>query len=131
MNEKLRSLLDTVQRTAVQINETADAAAHCVSRKASELLSVAKLNIRVADLTGEVDLRLQELGQMLYDTHTGAPTDSEVLLAKLREVDGLKAQIRALNDEIGQEQCRVPVCPACGAAACAGDVYCRECGGKL
>ena len=34
---------------------------------------------------------------MLYATHCGKPSDSEVLLEKLRVIDGLEEQIRALS----------------------------------
>ena len=56
-----------------------------------------------------------------------------VLLAKLEEIDGLKAQIQALREEEarlrGKES--TPVCPTCGAPSQEGDLYCRTCGGKL
>lgn len=130
MNEKLYELLETVQRTAIQVSDTAAGAAYGVGKKAGELLSVAKLNIRVADLKAEVNAQLRELGEMLYATHTGNPTDSETLLAKLQEIDVLKAQIDELNAEIGREQAAY-TCPTCGAAVQDGDQFCRECGGKL
>lgn len=130
MNEKLYELLETVQRTAVQVSDTAADAAYGVGKKASELLSVAKLNIRVADLKAEVNTQLRELGEMLYATHTGNPTDSEILLHKLQEIDALKAQIRELNSEINQEQA-AHTCATCGALVHDGDLFCRECGGKL
>lgn len=130
MNEKLYELLETVQRTAVQVSDTAADAAYGVGKKASELLSVAKLNIRVADLKAEVNTQLRELGEMLYATHTGNPTDSEILLTKLQEIDALKAQIRELSAEINREQA-VHTCATCGALVQDGDVFCRECGGKL
>nr|WP_326184819.1 zinc ribbon domain-containing protein [uncultured Oscillibacter sp.] len=129
MNEKLAELLDTVQKTAVQAADVASDAAYGVSKKAGELLSVAKLRIRAATLEGSVDGALMELGEMLYATHTGDPTDSEVLLAKLQEIDGLKAELAAVNERIDREQART--CATCGAEAREGDAFCRECGGKL
>lgn len=130
MNEKLYELLETVQRTAVQVSDTAADAAYGVGKKAGELLSVAKLNIKVADLKAEVNTQLRELGEMLYATHTGDPTDSEMLLAKLQEIDALKAQISELKTEIGREQA-AHTCATCGAVIRDGDLFCRECGGKL
>ena len=130
MNEKLYELLDTIQRTAVQASDVAADAAYGVSKKAGELLSVAKLNIRVVELKAEVNTALRELGEMLYATHTGTPTDSEILQAKLREIDDLKAQIAALEAQIGRERA-AHTCATCGAVTRDGDDFCRECGGKL
>ena len=67
---------------------------------------------------------------MIYATHTGTLTESEVLLAKLQEIDGLRQQIDRLEREIARLQGGA-VCPFCGAAARSGDVFCRECGQKL
>lgn len=130
MNEKMQELLDSVQRTALQVGDAAADAAYGVGKKAGELLSVAKLRIRAATLESAVDEGLRGLGTMLYATHTGDPTDSEVLLAKLQEIDGLKAELREVNEGIGREQ-EAGTCATCGAAVREGDAFCRECGGKL
>ena len=130
MNEKLQELLDSVQRTASQMGDMASDAAYGAGRKAEELLSVAKLNIRVASLRADVNVALREVGEMLYATHTGTPTDSEILLAKLEEIDGLNAQISGLEAQIGKERA-AHTCSTCGATAQDGDQFCRECGGKL
>ena len=84
MNERLHELLDAVQRTASQVGGSAADAAYGVGRRAGELLSVAKLNIRIMDLKGAVNTALREVGEMIYATHTGTLTESEVLLAKLQ-----------------------------------------------
>ena len=123
MNERLQELLDAVQRTASQVGGSAADAAYGMGKRAGELLSVAKLNIRIMDLKGAVSTALREVGEMIYATHTGTLTESEVLLAKLQEIDGLRQQIARLQGGA--------VCPFCGAAARSGDVFCRECGQKL
>ena len=118
MNERLQELLDAVQRTASQVGGSAADAAYGMGKRAGELLSVAKLNIRIMDLKGAVSTALREVGEMIYATHTGTLTESEVLLAKLQEREIARLQGGA-------------VCPFCGAAARSGDVFCRECGQKL
>ena len=127
MNERLQELLDAVQRTASQVGGSAADAAYGMGKRAGELLSVAKLNIRIMDLKGAVSTALREVGEMIYATHTGTPTDSELLLEKMREIDELKARLRELEGE--------PIihliCPRCGHEVQPEDVYCRDCGEKL
>ena len=137
MNEKLAQLLDKVQNTAIEVSDTAADvggiaadAAYGVGKKAGELLCVAKLKIRIAETQAQVNAALQELGELLYATHTGNPTDSEILLQKLQEVDALKAQIAGLEAQICREEA-ARTCPVCAAPVQEGDAYCRECGSKL
>lgn len=129
MNEKLQEVLETVQHTAVCAGDAAADAAWAVGRCANELLSTAKLNIRLVERKADVNLGFRELGELLYATHTGNPTDSDILLAKLEEIDAMKAEICELEAKIRREQ--PPVCSACGSTARTGDAFCRECGSKL
>lgn len=130
MNEKLYELLDAVQRTAVQAGNVASDAAYGMSKKANELLAVAKLNIKIMELKGNVKTQMQELGELLYATHTGNPTESDVLLEKLQEIDALYAQIAEYEEQIGKETA-VPTCSTCGAEIQEDAAFCGECGEKL
>lgn len=130
MNEKLASLLETVRRTAVQAGDVAAGAAYSAGKVAGELLSVAKLNIRIMDRKAAVNTALKEIGEILYATHTGNPTDSEVLLAKLQEIDALKAEIAEMQTQIQREE-EQHTCRTCGSAVRDGAAFCGECGEKL
>ena len=130
MNEKLASLLESVQRTAIQASDVAVDTAYSVGKVAGELLNVAKLNVRIMDRKAAVNAALKEIGEILYATHTGNPSDSEVLLAKLQEIDALKAEIAALEEQAGIKA-EPAVCDTCGAAVREEAAYCEECGEKL
>ena len=130
MNDKLQDLLEGIQRTAVQAGDVVSDAAYGVGKTTSRLLSTAKLNIRICELKADINVAFRELGEMLYATHTGNPTDSEDLLHKLEEIDALKAQLSALSAQLGRAEAAA-CCPVCGAASRTGDAFCRECGSAL
>lgn len=132
MDEKLQNILDSVQKTAETVGATASDAASGVGKKASQLLSVGKMNIQLMDLKTEVGAQLREVGEMVYATHTGNPTDSDALLGKLQVIDGLNSRIDALNAELCRaKDADAVVCPNCGTAARSGDRFCRGCGRPL
>ena len=94
---------------------------------ARRLTDAARRQMELADLRAEVNTCLRELGELLYATHTGTPTDSDLLLEKMQEIDGLKARLRELE---GKPVIHL-LCPCCGSEVREGDVYCRDCGEKL
>ena len=130
MNEKLYELMEKVRATAVQVSGTAADVAYVAGQRAGELLSTAKANVKIAGLKADVNLALRETGELIYATHTGNPTDSDILLAKLQEIDVLKAQIAELETELGKEPAPA-LCPTCGAEVRDGAAFCGECGGQL
>lgn len=131
MDERLQEILDAVQKTAVEVGDAAGTLLDAAGQKASSLLSVSKLNIRIADLNAQVNGLLQEVGSMVYGTHTGNIADSDTLLEKLREIDGVNRQIEDAKAEILRLRKEVRICPLCGASAQKGDGFCRQCGTKL
>lgn len=124
MNERLTELLGCVRQTAEQAAGLAADVAYGVRKKAEKVSATMQMRSRAAQLEDEVNLALRDVGLMLYATHTGTPTESQTLQVKLEEIDALKAELAAL-----QEQLRG--CKCCGAERHDGDVFCRECGGKL
>lgn len=132
MDERLQEILDTVQKTAAEVGSAAGELLGAAGQKASSLLSVSKLNIRAADLKAQRSALLQEVGSMVYGTHTGQIADSDTLLARLREIDGVNQELEQIQAEIARlRQCEARVCPLCGASPGIGDVFCRHCGTRL
>lgn len=131
MDDKLQEILDTVQKTAVEMGEAAGGLFTAAGQRASALLSVSKLNVCAAELKAQRGQLLQEVGSMVYGTHVGDVASSDALLAKLREIDGVEQSLREVNAEIVRLRQNARVCPLCGADARGGDVFCRNCGTRL
>lgn len=125
MNESLQEFLDHLRATAAEAGSVAADVLYSAGKQAGKVMDGAKRGLKVADLKAEVNVTMRELGELLYATHTGNPTDSEVLLAKMQEIDALKAQIAALQGE------KFVACPFCGTHSHDGDAFCRECGNPL
>lgn len=141
MNEKIYELLDIARKSAVTAKGVATEAAQAVKVNAAnaayaanqvgtELLANAKVRMRIVELEAQVNTLLRDLGKLLYATHTGTPTASEVMLEKLEEIDRLNAELEILKGGIAKEA-PAPICPTCCAETQEGDEFCRECGGKL
>ena len=122
-NGKWNAFLAAAYEAALQAGDLAADAVYGLRREVERQTAAMRGKRRAARLEQEVDGKLREVGQMIYATHTGHPTDSDVLEEKLREVDGLKAGLEDLNG--------AAVCPLCGGAVRTGDRFCRACGGRL
>ena len=131
MDERLQEILDTVQKTAVEMGSAAGDFISAAGQRASSMLSVSKLNVRAADLKAQRSVLLQEVGSMVYGTHVGQIADSDTLLEKLREIDRVNQEIDRVNAEITRLRQSARVCPLCGADAKPGDTFCRHCGTRL
>ena len=129
MNQKLSELMAMVQRTAIQVSDIAVDTVYGAGKKAGAVADAAKIRLQLLDRKAEVNTVLREIGEILYATHTGEPSDSEIMLAKMQEIDALKEEIAALEEKLGRKP--VPrTCETCGAAVREDAVFCEECGEK-
>ena len=131
MNQEVYAFLNSAQKAAVKASKTASDAAYLAGKSAESALSQAKLNLRIAELKGDVKELYRELGEMLYAAHaSGVSADYDAQLEKLRKLDEMKGEIAALEVQAGRAV-TVHLCATCGAEVREGDAYCGECGSKL
>lgn len=128
--DKIYELLGTLREGACLAGTYALGTLGLACEGAEKLAEGVKLRYEAARVEGEMDEKLMEAGGMVYATHSGNPTESEELLAKLREIDDLKARLTELNETLGRTA-EGAACPACGEAVEEGDRFCRSCGEKL
>ena len=101
-----------------------------ISAKAADTLALAKLRRTVADLEDEIMLQMCTIGELIYATHRGTPSDSAHLQKILEYVDDLEDEIEGHEQQIKLLLGIVP-CPVCGEDIAQGDVYCQKCGQPL
>ena len=130
MKKKLCEMAAMVHRTAVQVSDIAVDTVYGAGKKAGKLADAAKLRLLIVDRKAEVNTLLREIGELLYATHIGEPSDSDIMLSKLQEIDAVKAEIAALEEQAGIKA-EPAVCDTCGAAVREEAAYCEECGEKL
>ena len=130
MDEKLRELQEKARQTCRRASSAAADTAYLAMHQAVRLTDSAKLRLHLAELENRRDRELRRVGELVYATHTGDPTDSEQLLEQLRVVDSVNGQIAEVNAELVRRS-GGQVCPRCGGASAGGDRYGRRCGARL
>ena len=93
MDERLQELFYQVQRAAAEVGNAMGSAACAVNDKATEWIQAGKLRAQLLDLKAEVGVHLREIGELVYATHVGEPSESEVLFGKLGQIDALRGRI--------------------------------------
>ncbi|MBR3641686.1 MAG: hypothetical protein IKN53_06650 [Oscillibacter sp.] len=79
------------------IKETVANAAWLVGNGAKKLTNAARVQLKIADLRAEINAQMRTLGELIYATHVGNPTDSDVLLEHMEKIDALKAELASLT----------------------------------
>ena len=130
MDERVRELLERVRETAVTVGEAAGTTARYAGKCAGQMVDVAKLNMRIFDLNGEINDLLKSIGRMVYDTHRGAEPDAASLAPRLSQIDEKHEAIAQLKQRIRLLK-NVRSCPDCGCACGREDKFCKACGRPL
>lgn len=101
-----------------------------LSEKAAELMERAKLMRAISELEDEIALQMCAIGELIYATHRGNPSDSDEMQKILSYVDDLHDQIEGHEQQLLILQ-GIYSCPICGENVTEGDVYCLKCGQPL
>ena len=110
--------------------ERARSAISALGAKAADSLACAKLHRTIADLEDEISLQLCAIGEIIYATHCGNPSDSEEIQKILEYVDDLSDEIEGHEQQL-KLLLGISSCPVCGAEVARDDVYCQSCAQPL
>lgn len=128
--ESLQKLANIAKDTARAAAGMAQAGAARVTEAVSDAKSAVQLRRAIADLQEEIDLQMQAVGEMVYSTHRGTPSDSDVMQQILEYVDSLYEDQDAYRRQLRTLQ-GAHFCPQCGAENEQENTFCTQCGHAL
>ena len=108
----------------------AKAAAAVVSKKASTVYDTSKHKITAAEIRGEINKKLRDIGKYTYKKEVfGVDTSAEIarLVADVKE---LKENLDIINAHIDSVK-NQKKCPQCEAKIPRNSIYCNICGAKV
>lgn len=128
MNDKIKAIWDKICASAAVAGEFATKTAESAGEKAKDVVNISKTNLRIFDLTTDIDVLYKEVGKLIYAAHTNEETSTEELDARLLAIDEKMGQIEELRAQL--ESGSKP-CEECGKVNGRGSVFCSNCGTKL
>ena len=120
----------SVKIGAAKATQSARAGVTKAGQAAENVVAYTRLRRRINELRGARSAQLQKVGELVYATHRGNPTDSDTMQQALEAVDALADEIARKERELAAIR-GVCVCGVCGAANPTGHVYCTQCGQPL
>ena len=125
-SEFINDLLTKTRRSAAAAGETPRSR---MAAAAGDAIACAKLRRTIDELEDEIALQMCAIGELVYATHCGTPSDSDEMQKILEYLDDLHDEVEAHEREIKliRGSC---LCEVCGAENTAAAV-CRSCGAPL
>ena len=123
MDAKVRDIL-------AKVKESAEIAGRNASKVANDLVTQAKLNLRIVELNSEVEAAYKNLGKMLYAVHTGVEIPADAIDDSLMDIDGKTAEIEEIREALQKAKVGT-VCPVCGKNVGKKAAFCSACGAKI
>lgn len=130
MNDKLKAIVDKVCAGATAAGEFATKTAATAGKKASGVINASKINLKIFDLTMDIEVLYKEVGRLIYMAHSNEETSAEELDARLLAIDEKNKEIEELRAALDAEK-QTKKCELCGKQNERGAIYCSECGAKL
>ena len=108
----------------------AKAAASAVSKKASDVYDASKHKITAAEIRGEINKKLRDLGALTYKEQVHGIDLSGQVQQTVAEITELKDNLNIINEHIAASK-NQNKCPQCDANVPKNQVFCNICGARL
>ena len=105
--------------------------AAAAGRKATDVADVAKAKLKIAENERAIEVTMEALGRLLYDSRrNGAELAEDTVTELIAQADELTADNAQLQAQIDNSRGK-KTCASCGAANADDAVYCNKCGQQL
>ncbi len=108
----------------------AKAAADAITEKAGQYVDVSKLNIKLAELKGDLKSEFEILGKTVYELRKNGSDSKAGIDSSIAQIENITIQIEELKKQIAAIKNKV-ICKACGHQNDMEALYCAKCGEKL
>ena len=108
----------------------AKAAASAVSKKASDVYDASKHKITAAEIRGEINKKLRDLGALTYKEQVHGIDLSGQVQQTVAEITELKDNLNIIKEHIAASK-NQKKCPQCDANVPKNSVFCNICGARL
>lgn len=108
----------------------AKAAASAVSKRASVVYDASKHKITAAEIRGDINKKLRDLGALTYKEQVHGIDLSEQKKHLVVEITELKDNLNIINEHIAASK-NQRKCPQCDAGVPKNSLFCNICGAKL
>ena len=129
-NEQWSDLCRGTRKVAEDLGQAAWAGVWRAGHVAEGAARSARLGLRVLELQTAFRAQLRRVGELVYATHSGNPTDSATLQAALERADALREELEVCRRSLAELR-GVVACDMCGAENSAGSGRCARCGQPL
>ncbi len=127
MKESIKTVWDKICAGATVAGEFAAKTAENVGNKATDVYNTSKINLKILDLTTDIEIIYKEIGRLIYAAHTNEETSTESLDEMLDTIDEKKRQIEELRASVASDKA-TKICPSCGRENEGDSNFCSGCG---
>lgn len=127
MKESIKTVWDKICAGASVAGEFAAKTAENVGSKATDVYNASKVNLKILDITTDIEIIYKEIGRLIYATHTSEETSTESLDEMLETIDAKMRQIEELRSSVASDKA-TKICPSCGRKNESDSNFCSGCG---
>lgn len=130
MKDSIKTVWEKICAGATVAGKLAVKTAENVGNRATDVYNASKTNLKILDLTTDIEVIYKEIGRLIYAAHVSEEASTEKLEEMLETIDAKMGQIEELRASVASDRA-VKVCPSCGKENEGDSNFCSGCGAAL